>query len=63
MNNLVLNSISENWVLFFPMKTCLIIGCVFAAIDPTTFEFTGTFLHPKTFNPCFSISFSKISIQ
>ena len=34
------------------MKTCLILGCDCAAIEPTTFAFTGTSLQPIIFKFC-----------
>ena len=55
---------SSDWSdVSLPIKTCLIIGWDFAAIDPTTFELTGTSLHPIIFKFCLLISSSKILIQ
>ena len=45
------------------MKTCLILGCDCAAMEPTTFAFTGTSLQPIIFKFCLEISASKVFMQ
>ena len=50
-------------MILFWMKTCLMVGCDFDAISPTTFEFVGTSLHPNKSSPCLLISFSKLFIH
>ena len=45
------------------INTCFISGWDLLAIEPTTLESTGTFLHPKIFKFCLLISFSKTLIQ